>query len=69
MINNNPIQKIVLLTSMFNESPSSCSHIKNRHQFALEILVLKHQEAEPCMFLVTFNQKYQIDLLNQYQHT
>ena len=57
MITGNQIQKIIQLTSMFNESLWSCSHKKIRliHQFALAIQALKHQESELCTFLVISN--------------
>ena len=58
MIIGNPIQKTIQSTSLFNDSPWSCSHIKIKliHLFTLEIYARKHQESELCLFFVIFNQ-------------
>ena len=61
MITCNPIQTMTKLTSMFNELLSSSGQTNS--DFASERQTIKN-ESETCTFLATFNQKYQMALLN-----
>ena len=58
----NPIQTMTELTSMFNELLSSSGQTNS--DFASERQTIKNYESETCTFLATFNQKYQMALLN-----
>ena len=62
MITCNPIQTMTELTSMFNELLSSSGQTNS--DFASERQTIENYESETCTFLATFNQKYQMALLN-----